>query len=313
MATRGIMADNMFMGKSALLGWLNSTLMLKLEKIEDTCTGAVACQLMDCLHPGSVNMKKVDFNVRSDYEFVANYKELQQAFNKVNVDRAFNVSQLSKGKRQDNNEFMQFMKGYFDSVTGGQDVAADYDAVGRRSVCKTGDWKKFSLGEGAPRPASSTSNSDAAIPAIRRAGGPAPVAPRGASTAKAPLRVPAAGRKAAPVVKEAAPASAELTAKVAELQEHITELKLKTEAAERERDFYFDKLRDIEILCQAPELADVPVLKTVEKVLYAADTEEAKAAMIEAQEQYGAQLVVTESEAEGMSMTPAAEAEVEAA
>jgi hypothetical protein len=35
MATRGIMADNMFMGKSALLGWLNSTLMLKLEKIED--------------------------------------------------------------------------------------------------------------------------------------------------------------------------------------------------------------------------------------------------------------------------------------
>lgn len=60
-------------------------------------------------------------------------------------------------------------------------------------------------------------------------------------------------------------------------------------------------------------LFSVQVLKTVEKVLYAADTEEAKAAMIEAQEQYGAQLVVTESEAEGMSMTPAAEAEVEAA
>jgi microtubule-associated protein, RP/EB family len=215
---------------------------------------------MDCLHPGSVNMKRVDFNVRSDYEFVANYKELQQAFNKVNVDRAFNVSQLSKGKRQDNNEFMQFMKGYFDSVTGGQDVAADYDAVGRRSVCKTGDWKKFSLGEGAPRPTSSTSNSDAAIPAVRRAGSSAPVAPRGASTAKVPLRVPtAAAGKTASSVKEAAPVSAELTAKIAELQEQITELKLKTEAAERERDFYFDKLRDIEILCQAPELADVPV------------------------------------------------------
>lgn len=33
-----------------------------------------------------------------------------------------------------------------------------------------------------------------------------------------------------------------------------TELKLKVDTAERERDFYFEKLRDIEILCQAPEL-----------------------------------------------------------
>ena len=97
---------------------------------------------MDCLHPGSVNMKRVDFNVRNEYEFVTNYKELQQAFTKVGVDRAFNVSQLSKGKRQDNNEFMQWFKGYWDSVAVGQDVAADYDAVGRRALCKSGDWKK---------------------------------------------------------------------------------------------------------------------------------------------------------------------------
>ena len=38
----------------------------------------------------------------------------------------------------------------------------------------------------------------------------------------------------------------------------------------------------------------------MEKVLYAADTEEAKLAMLEAQELYGAQLVVLEGEAEGV-------------
>lgn len=39
----------------------------------------------------------------------------------------------------------------------------------------------------------------------------------------------------------------------------MAEMKLKVETVERERDFYFDKLRDIEILCQAPELQAVPV------------------------------------------------------
>lgn len=230
-----------------------------------TCTGAVACQLMDCLHPGSVNMKKVDFNVRTDYEFVNNYKELQQAFNKLGVERAFNVNQLSKGKRQDNNEFMQWFKGYWDSVSGGQDLGASYDAVARRNICKTGDWKKFSLGDAAQRPTAprpTSSGGDAPIPAVRPARVPTPAqsapasAPRGPTASKAAVR--AALRPAGKDSKEA-PIAAELAAKLAEITEQVTEMKLKVEVAERERDFYFDKLRDIEILCQAPELADVPV------------------------------------------------------
>ena len=43
----------------------------------------------------------------------------------------------------------------------------------------------------------------------------------------------------------------------------MAEMKLKVDNVERERDFYFDKLRDIEILCQMAELQSVPVSQAV--------------------------------------------------
>lgn len=84
----------------------------------------------------------------------------------------------------------------------------------------------------------------------------------------------------------------------------VTELKLTVDNVEKERDFYFSKLRDIEILCQMDELKSVPVsdsekgyflvsvltsdiftqiMATIERILYATDEEESRQAMLETQ------------------------------
>lgn len=39
----------------------------------------------------------------------------------------------------------------------------------------------------------------------------------------------------------------------------ITDLKVSVDLLEKERDFYFAKLRDVEVLCQTPELENLPV------------------------------------------------------
>lgn len=76
-----------FVGRKEILEWLNGLLRLNLSKIEETASGAIACQLLDILYPGAVPMKRVKWNAKLEYEFVHNYKILQTAFTKLKIDK----------------------------------------------------------------------------------------------------------------------------------------------------------------------------------------------------------------------------------
>jgi RP/EB family microtubule-associated protein len=93
-----------YVGRKGLLGWLNEFLQLDYSKVEQVASGAAHCQLMDAIFPGSphefifecgretnaiiagkVPLHKVNFDAKYDYEFVRNYKVLQEVFKDVGV------------------------------------------------------------------------------------------------------------------------------------------------------------------------------------------------------------------------------------
>ncbi|KAK7595228.1 hypothetical protein V9T40_001661 [Parthenolecanium corni] len=58
-------------------------------------------------------------------------------------------------------------------------------------------------------------------------------------------------------------------AKTDELTAQLMELKITIDGLEKERDFYFGKLRDIEVLCQ--EADKNPIIQKILEILYATE------------------------------------------
>ncbi|PIN23929.1 hypothetical protein CDL12_03355 [Handroanthus impetiginosus] len=181
MATNiGMMDSAYFVGRNEILSWINDRLQLNLSRVEEAASGAVQCQMIDMVHPGVVPMHKVNFEARTEYDYIQNYKVLQDVFNKLKINKHVEVNRIVKGRPLDNLEFLQWLKRYCDSVNGG--IMNEK----LNGVC-------------------------------------------------------------------------------------VTDLKLSVDILEKERDFYFAKLRDIEVLCQAPEIENLPMAVAIKKILYAED------------------------------------------
>jgi len=251
-----------------------------LAKVEDTANGAVACQLLDIMYPGQVPMHKVNLAAKQDFEFVANYKILQGCFSKLNIERHIDVDRLISGRYMDNLEFMQWFKRFFEMSVSDK---KDYDSIGQRSKGKGG----AQYGGGGRRINLKPSSAPSAVPKPSQVA--KPVVPAIAKAAsKAPEPVASHVHKEKPVTassvtahKTGSTTSSDPTATTVEINNlrmacedsnrAYADLKVEMEGLEKERDFYFEKLRDVEVLLQ--ELEDKgqgnELTASILKILYA--------------------------------------------
>lgn len=213
-ATVGMMDSAYFVSKNELLAFFNNTLDMNLTKIEQTCTGAVACQLCEYIFPKSIQVSRIDWSCKASFEYVANYKLLQAAFTKNRVRRHVDVDRLIRGKYQDNLEFCQWLKAWHDQQIpnregydpaavrakgkGGKMLPPQFKPRGSKGA--KGSARRPPLAFSAGTPSRPSSASLASTPGTRRSSSipsSSTVAKKRASGIGGGLPPPAAGRTAA--------------------------------------------------------------------------------------------------------------------
>ena len=127
----GMMTQAYHVSRTELLLWINTILKLKIHCIEQLGTGAVHCQLLDYYFPGSLSMSKVSWKAKTSWEFVANFKVLQQGFDNLGLKKKIDVEKLTLAKYQDNLEFAQWIKRFCD--VNGSVPEGTYDGPARRN------------------------------------------------------------------------------------------------------------------------------------------------------------------------------------
>ncbi|UJR15897.1 hypothetical protein I4U23_002820 [Adineta vaga] len=267
-----VTTDNL--SRNDILQWINTALEANFIKVEDLCSGSAYCQFMEMMFPGAIGSrsKRVKWNTKLEHEYINNFKVLQEYFKALTVDKIVPVEKLVKGKFQDNFEFVQWFKKFFDA---NYTAAHDYDPVAARDGQPLGSGGKAS----------------AATSGIRAPPAPRPAPPTRA--APAPTRAPPATKpmqqhqqKISPSVHRPVGSSGHhvdshhgshshdnlrLQQEIESLQDIIQQHGAQIAGLEKERDFYYQKLRDVEVICQEPECESLPHTQKILEILYATE------------------------------------------
>ncbi|QSL65426.1 hypothetical protein MERGE_002736 [Pneumocystis wakefieldiae] len=201
-----------------LVAWLNQLTNLNITKVEECGKGYVYAHV------------KINFNCNNEYQYLQNWRVIQSIFTQHKIDKVVYVDRLIKCKFQDNLEFLQWVKKFWDQHFSG----VEYNALGRRG------------GKTASSPGYSAGSSSLHEQPSRKVSTVSTMSTRVSSN----------------------PSIAFLNSQIKTLQENAAGL-------EKERNFYFNKLRDIEILVQTAIDADPSaaqneesLLKQIQNILY---------------------------------------------
>ncbi|XP_053412237.1 microtubule-associated protein RP/EB family member 1-like [Nycticebus coucang] len=239
-----------------VLARINKSLQLHLTKIEQLCSRAVYCQFMDMLFPGSIALKKVKFQAKLEHEYIQNFKVLQGGFKKMGmgVDKTVPVDKLVKGKFRDNWEFVQWFDKFFH---------VNYDGIARQG-------QEISVASffGTPGPHKPKIGPDMVGKnlGVRAAPGRTVRLCLYKKKKKKNLGVSSRDDQAAKLMKQ------------------IRVLQLALEDLEKKRDFYFRKLRNIELICHENKGENDFVLQRIADIVY--DTHEGFMLLTKEQEEY---------------------------
>ena len=237
---------------------------------------------MDATFPGKVPLQRVNYNASLSYEITQNYKILQQVFARCHVQKNIDVDQLQRGTFQDNLEFLQWIKHYHDVNTVLH--PGEYKARERRRQCGCAEPKCAPGKFGVKRPIStslSTSGAQSGAGSLAAKKGRTTSSsvhvttsrPHSGSTGSSTSRSAACSASVARgAVRPAADGSAGRAVRAAREQvsaedeeelrrvaegpcegvtvQQFADLKFSLESMEKERDFYYGKLRAVEDLCQ---------------------------------------------------------------
>ncbi|KJH42519.1 hypothetical protein DICVIV_11494 [Dictyocaulus viviparus] len=297
------------LSRHEMLMWVNDCLQSNFTKIEQLHTGAGYAQFTDFLFPGSISLKKVKWNSHLELDWLGNWKLVQTSWKTLGVEKLVPVDKLIKGKFQDNFEFLQWFKKFFDAnydgheynpldARGGEPLPAE--PVSGKHMVMTEKSKKIQV------PTRTTYATTKTGPPSRNASnysintshiGNTTVSKQRPATANnaAPLssyaktnnnvlqKPETVASRSATVPSGDAAEVKQLKEKIDDLTRQVAEYEAEMSILEQERDFYFKKLRCIEIMCGDNESIGTVAVPLLLEVLY--ETEEGFVAPDQLEEQ----------------------------